>query len=93
MEKQFFETGRDISFEWEADEAGMILAAQSGYPSGGLGDYLGRLSKVPNAKQLTQTHPDTATRVTKLAKIESTVSKKDASGGKEEWSQYKKLIP
>ncbi|BDA80804.1 hypothetical protein LPTSP3_g37340 [Leptospira kobayashii] len=93
LEKQFFETGRDISFEWEADEAGVILAAQSGYPANGLGDYLGRLTKAPNAKQLTHTHPDTATRVTKLAKIESTASNKDAPAVKEEWSQYKKLIP
>ncbi|TGN14510.1 M48 family metalloprotease [Leptospira ilyithenensis] len=94
LEKQFFETGRDISFEWEADEAGAILAAQSGYPAGGLGNYLSRLSKAPNAKQLTHTHPDTTTRVTKLAKIESTtVSNKDASAEKEEWSQYIKLIP
>ncbi|WP_411821440.1 M48 family metalloprotease [Leptospira sp. 'Mane'] len=93
LEKQFFETGRDISFEWDADEAGVMLAAQSGYPPNGLGDYLARLSKVPNAKQLTHTHPDTATRVAKLAKVETTVSEKGGPVGKEEWNQFKKFIP
>lgn len=57
LEKQFFETGRDMKLELEADEAAVGLTSQSGYSPVGLSNYLNTLSKsegTESFKKLTQ---------------------------------------
>lgn len=92
LETQLFETGRDESVEWEADEAGVSLAAASGYSPAGLGNFLITLSKSKNADHLKKTHPDTSTRIAKLIKVEASVDSKGSPIIKEKWNRYKDLL-
>jgi Zn-dependent protease with chaperone function len=92
METQLLETGRDAKVEWDADEAGVGLASGAGYAPSGLKNFLTTLSKSPAAATLKKTHPDTATRIAKLAKVESSVSVKGAQARKDHWNIYKKLL-
>lgn len=52
MEKQLFETGRDMKLELEADEAAVALTSQVGYSPVGLSSYLNTLSKSENTDSL-----------------------------------------
>ncbi|MDZ4726306.1 MAG: M48 family metalloprotease [Leptospira sp.] len=92
MEKQLFETGRDASVEWEADEAGVGLATQAGYAVDGLGNYLITLSKLGNTEIQKKTHPDTSTRIAKLIKVEASVNNKSIILHQDMWNQNKDLL-
>ena len=92
METQLFESGRDAKVEWEADEAGVSLAAGAGYSSQGLGNYLTTLAKSKNADHLKKTHPDTSARIAKLIKVEASVETKGNTQVKERWNRYKDLL-
>ncbi|TGN19661.1 peptidase M48 [Leptospira idonii] len=93
LEKQLYETGRDASQEWDADEAGVSLASEWGYTPQALGNYLARIAKDEHSKHLTSTHPDTSSRIAKLVKAEAGAAVKGVIPPKEEWTQMKKLIP
>ncbi|TGL61776.1 peptidase M48 [Leptospira ognonensis] len=92
METQLFETGRDEKVEWEADEAGVSLAAGAGYGSQGLGNFLTTLAKSKNADHLKKTHPDTSERIAKLIRIEASVDTKGIPLVKQRWNRYKDLL-
>jgi hypothetical protein len=92
LETQLFEKGRDASVEWDADEAGVGLAAGAGYAPSGLGNFLITLSKSEQADALKKTHPDTSTRIAKLIKVEASVPTKGIPIIKEKWNRYKELL-
>ncbi|MBM9589588.1 M48 family metalloprotease [Leptospira sp. 201903075] len=94
MEKQLFETGRDVKLELEADEAGVGLASQAGYSPIGLSNYLITLSKSEGTDSFKKTHPDTTIRIAKLVFFESSVSTENSAFVKDRWSEFKpKLKP
>ncbi|EOQ97500.1 peptidase, M48 family [Leptospira wolbachii serovar Codice str. CDC] len=94
MEKQLFETGRDMKLELEADEAAVALTSQVGYSPVGLSSYLNTLSKSENTDSFKKTHPDTTIRIAKLVFFETSISSDNSSNAKERWSEFKaKLKP
>ncbi|MBM9545821.1 M48 family metalloprotease [Leptospira sp. 201903074] len=91
MEKQLFETGRDMKLELEADEAAVTLANQAGYSAIGLSSYLNTLSKSEGTESFKKTHPDTTIRIAKLVFYESSAVN-DAPLVKDRWSEFKSKI-
>ncbi|TGL90721.1 peptidase M48 [Leptospira congkakensis] len=94
MEKQLFETGRDMKLELEADEAAVGLTSQVGYSPIGLSSFLNTISKSEGTESLKKTHPDTTIRIAKLVYFESTSSAENTPFVKDRWSEFKsKLKP
>ncbi|MCG6141053.1 M48 family metalloprotease [Leptospira mtsangambouensis] len=94
LEKQFFETGRDMKLELEADEAAVGLTSQSGYSPVGLSNYLNTLSKSEGTESFKKTHPDATIRIAKLVFYESTIGIENGPIPKDRWSEFKsKLKP
>lgn len=94
MEKQLFETGRDMKLELEADEAAVGLTSQAGYAPIGLSNYLTTLSKSEGTDTFKKTHPDTTIRIAKLVFFESSISSDNSPIVKDRWSEFKsKLKP
>lgn len=94
MEKQLFETGRDMKFELEADEAAVGLTSQVGYSPVGLSSYLNTLSKSEGMDSLKKTHPETNVRIAKLVFYESSISVESSANIKDRWQEFKpKLKP
>lgn len=89
MEKKIFETGRDKQMEIDADEAGVGLAAQAGYPASGLGNYLFSMSKTSDTEAFKKTHPDTKIRISKLVVVEATASSENETLYADEWPKFK----
>lgn len=92
MEKQFFETGRDVKVELEADEAAVGLVSQVGYSPLGLSSYLNTMLKSDGAELLKKTHPETNVRIAKLVFIESSISMEGTPIIVDRWSEYKNRI-
>lgn len=94
MEKQLFETGRDMKLELEADEAAVALTSQAGYTPIGLSSYLNTLSKSEGTESFKKTHPDTTIRIAKLVFYESSSVSDQSPLIKDRWSEFKsKLKP
>jgi beta-barrel assembly-enhancing protease len=69
LEKQFFETGRSVALELDADEGGVFLSQQAGYNGGKLEDYLKRISQSKDSEILSKTHPDSNSRITRIKSV------------------------
>ncbi|MCG6145367.1 M48 family metalloprotease [Leptospira bandrabouensis] len=94
MEKQLFETGRDMKLELEADEAAVGLTSQAGFSPVGLSSYLNTLSKSEGTDSFKKTHPDTTVRIAKLVFFESTTTAEIPTNQKDRWQEFKsKLKP
>ncbi|MCW7492386.1 M48 family metalloprotease [Leptospira sp. 2 VSF19] len=94
MEKQLFETGRDMKLELEADEAAVGLTSQAGFSPVGLSSYLNTLSKSEGTDSFKKTHPDTTVRIAKLVFFESSTSAESRVNVKDRWQEFKsKLKP
>lgn len=94
LEKEIFESGRDKQKEFDADEAGVGLAAQAGYPASGLGNFLYTMSKTADQEAFKKTHPDTKVRISKLVVVEVTANSSNESITTDDWQIYKsKLNP
>lgn len=94
IEKQFFETGRDMKLELEADEAAVGLTSQSGYSPLGLSNYLNTLSRSEGTESFKKTHPDTTIRIAKLIFYESIAGIENEPVPKDRWNDFKsKLKP
>ncbi len=94
LEKEIFESGRDKQKEFDADEAGVGLAAQAGYPASGLGNFLYTMSKTADQEAFKKTHPDTKVRIAKLVVVEVTANSSNDSIAPDNWQNFKsKLNP
>ncbi len=69
LEKQFFETGRSVALELDADEGGVFLSQQAGYNGGKLEDYLKRIAQSKDSEILSKTHPDSNSRITRIKSV------------------------
>ncbi|MCW7481601.1 M48 family metalloprotease [Leptospira kanakyensis] len=92
MEKQLFETGRDMKLELEADEAAVGLTSQAGYSPVGLSNFLNTISKAEGTESLKKTHPDTTIRIAKLVYFESISSPENSFSGKDRFSEFKSRL-
>ncbi|PJZ45848.1 M48 family metalloprotease [Leptospira brenneri] len=94
MEKQLFETGRDMKLELEADEAAVGLTSQAGFSPVGLSNFLNTISKSEGTDSFKKTHPDTTIRIAKLVFFESSATPENVPFLKDRWSEFKsKLKP
>ena len=75
LEKQLTSEGRDQSFEFEADEAGVLLASSMGFSSAKFENYLERISKTKESKILSLTHPNYKERIESIQDISKSLPK------------------
>ena len=93
MEKQFMETGRDQKTEYEADGAGAMLSAISGYSSTKYEQYLERISKSSDSKTQSKTHPDYKSRISEIQKYSASSTKSDNKNPEFNLERLKKELP
>jgi len=63
MEEILLEKGRQRSLEFDADQAGILLASDLNYDPGAGAAYLARISSINGTDTLVKTHPSNADRV------------------------------
>lgn len=69
FENEFFESGRDVQTEWEADEASIYLLAGLEYSLNDYPDYLIRVHAMKENQNLLKTHPNSLERASKIKSI------------------------
>lgn len=92
-EEEFYEKGRDIETEYEADESAVQLMVQLGYLPHNFIKYIENISKIPNENSILKTHPSTSQRVNKIENIlKSMGSISDLKNSDEAYIQAKKSL-
>jgi len=66
LEAQLLEKGRQKEFEFDADKAGVVLAANLGYDPSSSINYLKRVSEASGNQILIRTHPSFAERIVSI---------------------------
>lgn len=75
LEKQLIVDGRDHSLEFEADEAGVLLASSIGFSAAKFENYLERVSKTSDSKILSLTHPNYKERIESIQSVSKSLPK------------------
>ncbi len=89
FEEMLTTQGRDQSVEYEADEAGILLASQSGYLALGFPTVLKRIETVSRESQVSKTHPDTNSRIKRLEAEINRLSDKGSELGKDRFLKFR----
>jgi hypothetical protein len=93
LEKQLISDGRDQSLEFEADEAGALLASSLGFIPQKYETYLERISKLNEAKLLSSTHPSYKERIEGIKDLAKSLPKSEVKSFSINLDLIKKNIP
>jgi hypothetical protein len=93
LEKQLISDGRDQSLEFEADEAGALLASSLGFIPQKYETYLERISKLNEAKLLSSTHPSYKERIEGIKDLAKSLPKSEVKSFTINLDLIKKNIP
>lgn len=69
LEQTLLEKGRQKNLEYDADQAGILLASQLNYSADAGVKYIARIGDAPGTETLAKTHPSAADRVTLMKRF------------------------